>query len=125
MGSNAIDRLKNFLAQLPPQSQALLMREFERAIERGEDATVPNLVLEQLRKVVRQSDDNDRSRGIDDAFRLSFNAACVPLTWRSIEPIESAYRWDEADAARNEIEAAGYVIEDTAEGPRVVKKQNA
>jgi Glycosyl hydrolase family 10 len=37
-------------------------------------------------------------RGIDDAFRLSFNTACVPLTWRSIEPIESSYRWDEADA---------------------------
>jgi hypothetical protein len=37
-------------------------------------------------------------RGIDDAVRLSFNAVCLPLTWRSIEPIESAYRWDEADA---------------------------
>ena len=72
MGSNAIDRLKDFLAQLPPQSQALLMREFERAIERGEDATVPNLVLEQLRKVVRRSDDNDRSRGIDDPSRMVF-----------------------------------------------------
>ena len=72
MGSNAIDRLKDFLAQLPPQSQALLMREFERAIERGEDATVPNLVLEQLRKIVRQSDDNERSRGTEDPSRLVF-----------------------------------------------------
>ena len=73
MGSNAIDRLRDFLAQLPPQSQALLMREFERAIERGEDATVPNLVLEQLRKVVRQSDDNDRSRGVEDPSRMVFH----------------------------------------------------
>ena len=28
-------------------------------------------------------------RGLDDAVRLAFNAACVPLTWRSIEPVES------------------------------------
>jgi hypothetical protein len=41
------------------------------------------------------------ARGIDDAFRLAFNAACVPLTWRSIEPTESGYRWTEADAAVN------------------------
>lgn len=40
-------------------------------------------------------------KGIDDAFRLAFNAACVPLTWRSIEPTESGYRWAEADAAIN------------------------
>jgi len=40
-------------------------------------------------------------KGIDDAFRLAFNAACVPLTWRSIEPTESGYRWAEADAAVN------------------------
>lgn len=31
-------------------------------------------------------------------------------------------RWDDADAARSEIESAGYVIEDTSAGPRVVKK---
>lgn len=38
-------------------------------------------------------------RGLDEAFRLSFNAACVPLTWRMIEPTESDYKWDQADAA--------------------------
>jgi hypothetical protein len=37
--------------------------------------------------------------GLDDVFRLSFNAACIPLTWRSIEPTESDYRWADADAA--------------------------
>src|SRR5258708_37440626 len=40
MSQTSIERLRNYLGQLPPQSQALLMREFERAIERGEDATV-------------------------------------------------------------------------------------
>ena len=40
-------------------------------------------------------------RGVDDAFRLAFNTACVPLTWRAVEPAESNYRWAEADAAVN------------------------
>ena len=53
MSQTSIERLRDYLAQLPPQSQALLMREFERAIERGEDTTVATFVLEQLRKVVR------------------------------------------------------------------------
>ena len=33
MGQTSIERLRDYLVQLPPQSQALLMREFERAIE--------------------------------------------------------------------------------------------
>ena len=52
MSQTPIERLKAYLAQLPPQSLALLMREYERAIERGEDLAVATLVLEQLRKVV-------------------------------------------------------------------------
>ncbi|MFZ5733468.1 MAG: hypothetical protein ACOY4O_12080 [Pseudomonadota bacterium] len=69
MGPQAIDRLREFLAQLPPQSQALLMREFERAVESGQDVAVANLVLEQLRKVVRRDSDNERPR-VADASRL-------------------------------------------------------
>jgi hypothetical protein len=38
-------------------------------------------------------------RGIDDVCRLAFNAVCVPLTWRQIEPTEAGYQWAEADAA--------------------------
>ena len=53
MSQTSTERLRDYLAQLPPQSQALLMREFERAIERGEDTVVASFVLEQLRKVVR------------------------------------------------------------------------
>jgi hypothetical protein len=47
------ERLREYLGQLPPAAQALLMREFERAIERGQDVAVATLVLDQLRKVVR------------------------------------------------------------------------
>ncbi|MGZ5871804.1 MAG: hypothetical protein ACXWKP_06800 [Bradyrhizobium sp.] len=71
MGQTSTERLRDYLAQLPPQSQALLMREFERAIERGEDATVATFVLEQLRKIVRGTDEQPRPR-TDNPARLLF-----------------------------------------------------
>src|SRR5882724_5398194 len=71
MSQTSIERLRDFLVQLPPQSQALLMREFERAIERGEDTTVATFVLEQLRKVVRGTEEEARPR-TDDPTRLMF-----------------------------------------------------
>lgn len=71
MSQTSTERLREYLAQLPPQAQALLMREFERAIERGEDTTVATFVLEQLRKVVRGTDEEARSR-TDDPARLLF-----------------------------------------------------
>src|SRR6185312_6050241 len=71
MDQTSIERLREYLAQLPPQSQALLMREFERAIERGEDAVVANFVLEELRKIVRGTDEPSRPR-TDDPARLLF-----------------------------------------------------
>lgn len=71
MSQTSIERLKDYLAQLPPQAQALLMREFERAVERGEDTAVATLVLEQLRKVVRGTEEEARPR-TDDPARLLF-----------------------------------------------------
>jgi hypothetical protein len=76
MGQTSIDRLRDYLAQLPPQSQALLMREYERAIERNEDVKVANFVLEELRKIVRGNVDAVRPR-VEDPARLVF---------RSLEP---------------------------------------
>jgi hypothetical protein len=71
MSQTSTERLRDYLAQLPPQSQALLMREYERAIERGEDAAVAQFVLEQLRQVVRGGGDNLSPRS-DDPARLLF-----------------------------------------------------
>jgi hypothetical protein len=71
MGQTSTERLRDYLTQLSPQSQALLMREFERAIDRGEDATVATFVLEQLRKIVRGADDDARPR-TDNPTRLLF-----------------------------------------------------
>jgi hypothetical protein len=73
MSQTSIDRLRNYLGQLPPRAQALLMREFERAIERGQDTEIATLVLEQLRKVARGTEEDmpvqPRS---DEAARLFF-----------------------------------------------------
>ena len=71
MGQTSNERLRDYLAQLPPQSQALLMREFERAIERGEDTKVAIFVLELLRQIVRGTDEEVRPR-TDDPTRLLF-----------------------------------------------------
>jgi hypothetical protein len=71
MSQTSTERLRDYLAQLPPQAQALLMREFERAIERGEDIAVASFVLEQLRNVVRGADGEARPR-TDDPARLTF-----------------------------------------------------
>ena len=72
MSQTSTERLRDYLAQLPPQSQALLMREFERAIERGEETAVANFVLEQLRKIVRGADDDEARPRTDDPARLLF-----------------------------------------------------
>lgn len=71
MGQTSSERLREYLAQLPPQSQALLMREFERALERGEDTTVAAFVLGELRKVVRGGEEDIRPRS-DEPARLLF-----------------------------------------------------
>lgn len=73
MSQTPTERLRDYLARLSPGSQALLMREFERAIERGEDASVANLVLEQLRKIVRGSNDDARPR-TDNPARILFHS---------------------------------------------------
>src|ERR1700730_9826628 len=73
MSQTSIERLRDYLAPLPPQAQALLMRDSERAIERGEHATVATLVLEQLRKVVRGTDEETRG-GSGDPARLVLRA---------------------------------------------------
>jgi hypothetical protein len=55
-----VERLRDYLRQLAPAAQKLLMREFERALERGEDVAVANFVLTELRQIVRAEPVNDR-----------------------------------------------------------------
>ncbi len=116
MGQTSTERLRDYLVQLPPQSQALLMREFERAIERGEDTTVATYVLEQLRKVVRGTEEA-RPR-TDDPARLLFrplepflvegNPAIRPGQIRraSLLPVWQWLARDGAPEAAREFQAA-------------------
>jgi hypothetical protein len=71
MSQTSIERLKDYLAQLPPQAQALLIREFEQSIERGEDAAVATFVLTQLRSLARGTEEEARPR-VEDPARLLF-----------------------------------------------------
>jgi hypothetical protein len=71
------ERLRDYLRQLAPAAQKLLMREFERALERGEDEAVANFVLGELRKIVRADDSDERPR-VEDVSRLVF-APLVPF----------------------------------------------
>ncbi len=66
MGQKSIRAAEDYLAQLPPQSQALLMRELERAVERGDDVAIANLVLEQLRKIVRGAEQDEQTQPRSD-----------------------------------------------------------
>src|SRR5215475_7354578 len=73
MNQGSIERLREYIAQLPPQSQALLMREFERALERGQDTAVASFVLAQLRQVVRNTaEEVDLQPRTEDPARLLF-----------------------------------------------------
>jgi len=119
MSQTSIERLRDYLAQLPPQAQALLMREFERALERGQDTAVATLVLDQLRKIVRKTEaDAAPPPRTDDLSRLLFQVlepflveAGAPIRAGQIRRSSLAPIWqwlgrDGAPAKLSEFEAA-------------------
>ncbi|MGY8684786.1 hypothetical protein Q2941_44620 [Bradyrhizobium sp. UFLA05-153] len=119
MSQTSIERLRDYLAQLPPQSQALLMREFERALERGQDTAVATLVLEQLRKIVRKGEvDEDAAPRTEDLSRLLYQPlepflveAGIPIRLGQIRrsSLLPIWQWlgrDGASAKVGEIDAA-------------------
>lgn len=69
----SLERLREYLGQLPPQAHALLMREFERAIEAGRDVAVATFVLNELRKLVRPPEQDAEARA-EHAVRAFFRA---------------------------------------------------
>jgi hypothetical protein len=133
MSQTSIERLKAYLAQLPPQSQALLMREYERAIERGEDVTVANFVLEELRKIVRPAGEEHRPRVEDPArqlflalepFLIENNVAARPGQIRrvSLIPIWQWLSREGAPEEANEFEAALASAANASEIERATRK---
>jgi hypothetical protein len=138
MGQASIERLRDYLGQLPPQSQALLMREFERAIERGEDTAVASLVLEQLRRIVRGSEEDTRPRTADPSrwlFRplepfLADNNTPVRMGQIRRGSLPPVWQWlarDGAPDAAQEFEAALAAAGDDVEAlePAISKIQAA
>lgn len=53
-GADTIERLQSYLRELPQQARALLLREFERSLLRGEDLGAAELVLQELRRIARE-----------------------------------------------------------------------
>jgi hypothetical protein len=50
-----VDRLRQFLRELKPEAQAMLIAELERSLLRGEETTGAELVLQELRRFARES----------------------------------------------------------------------
>ena len=130
MDQTSIERLREYLGQLPPRSQALLMREFERAIERGQDTAVAALVLGQLRKVVRRIEDDapppPRSEDVArylfqpvEPFLVDNNVPMRPGQIRrtSLQPLWQWLMRAGASAQVEEFEAALMKVGEDAEPP--------
>src|SRR5579859_3297965 len=49
----AVERLREYLLVLSPQARAMLIAELERALLRGEDEAGSELVLQELRRIIR------------------------------------------------------------------------
>jgi hypothetical protein len=69
-GVETIDRLRQYLRELPPKARALLIAEFERSLLRGDEGAGTDLVLQELRRIAR--DQREGSPRIDNCARLFF-----------------------------------------------------
>jgi hypothetical protein len=65
-----VERLRQFLRELSPGARSLLIGEIERSLLRGEEVTGGDLVLQELRRIVREQ--RDGALRIEDPARLLF-----------------------------------------------------
>lgn len=56
-GADTVERLRQFLREMSPQARLLLIGELERCVLRGEDIAGADLVLQELRRVMREQRD--------------------------------------------------------------------
>jgi hypothetical protein len=75
VGGQPVERLRQFLRELSPKARALLIAELERALLSGAEVPGGDLVLQEVRRAVRES--GEHPPRIGDPERLFF---------RSIEP---------------------------------------
>ena len=64
----AVERLRQFLRELSPGARSLLIGELERCVLRGEDVSGAELVLQELRRIVR--DQREGGPRIENSARL-------------------------------------------------------
>jgi hypothetical protein len=69
-GVETIERLRNYLRELSPQARALLTGEFERSLLRGDEASGIDLVLQELRCIMR--DQREGAPRVGHCARLFF-----------------------------------------------------
>jgi hypothetical protein len=69
-GADTVERLRQFLRELSPQARSMLIGELERCVLRGEDIAGVDLVLHELRHVMREQ--RDGAPRIASAARLFF-----------------------------------------------------
>lgn len=69
-GAETIERLRQYLRELSPQAHSLLIGELERSVLRGDDVAGADLVLHELRCVVREQ--HEGAPRIGSSARLFF-----------------------------------------------------
>ncbi|MGB9041463.1 MAG: hypothetical protein WCC81_03225 [Pseudolabrys sp.] len=65
-----VERLRQFLRELSPGARSLLIGELERSVLRGEEVTSADLVLQELRRILREQ--RDGTLRIEDSAQLLF-----------------------------------------------------
>lgn len=70
MDQAAVDKLRGYIRDLKPEARALLIAELERSLLRGDDVSGGELILAELRRTARES--NQRVPRIGDPARLFF-----------------------------------------------------
>jgi len=65
-----VERLLKFLRELSPGARSLLVGELERSVLRGEDVAGVDLVLQELRRIMREQ--RDGSARLDEFAQLLF-----------------------------------------------------
>ena len=60
-----VERLQKFLRELSPGARSLLVGERERSVLRGEDVVGADLVLQELRRIMREQ--RDGSARLDES----------------------------------------------------------
>ena len=67
-----VERLRKFLRELSPGARSLLVGELERSVLRGEDVAGSDLVLQELRRIMREQ--RDGTGRLDEFRSIAFQA---------------------------------------------------